>query len=482
MESSLPDSLLAQFSDCLAARVGLHFPRDRWADLTRGIVLAAADLGFHDAATCVRHLLSAELTQSQIEVLASHLTIGETYFFREPRSFEVLARHVLPDLIWSRRADSRSLRIWSAACCTGEEAYSIAILLDQLIPDIADWNITILATDINPRFLRRAAEGLYTEWSFRGVGLDIKERYFVKEPGGFRIIPRIKALVTLSYHNLVEDRFPSIDSNTNAMDVVLCRNVLMYFSPERARVVVAHLHRALCEGGWLIPSAVDGAPPLFAPLVLADIDGASLYRKRTAASPMPSASPPGPILRQAAPTPRAEPVPPAGSRSDGVEAASALHDQGRYGAASELLIGHLAAAPQDVPAMLLLARTYANQGRLAEALQWCTKVVAADRLSAGHHYLLAMIQQEMGTLADAAASLHRALFLDPQFVLAHFASANLARIEGKRAEARKHYRNALGLLEGRPSGDVLPESEGLTVGRLREIARHAAEMIDGGQA
>jgi chemotaxis protein methyltransferase CheR len=130
--------------------------------------------------------------------------------------------------------------------------------------------------------------------------------------------------------------------------------------------------------------------------------------------------------------------------------------------------------------MLLLARTYANQGRLAEALRWCTKGIAADRLSAGHHYLLAMIQQEMGDLAEAAASLHRALFLDSQFVLAHFASANLARIEGRRAEARKHYRNTLRLLDGRAPGDVLPESEGLTVERLREIVRHAAEMVDGG--
>ena len=482
MGSDLPESLLGQFSDYLAARVGLHFPRDRWADLTRGIVLAATDLGFPDAATCVRHLLSAELTQPQIEVLASHLTIGETYFFREPRSFEILTRHVLPDLIWTRRADSRSLRIWSAACCTGEEAYSIAILLDQLIPDIADWNITLLATDINPRFLRRAAEGFYTEWSFRGVAPDIKERYFTREPGGFRIIPRIKALVTFAYHNLVEDRFPSIDSNTNAMDVVLCRNVLMYFSPDRARAVVAHLHRALRDGGWLIPSAVDGAPPLFAPLVLADIEGASLYRKRaTVASPMAPVSAIQPIVPQPAPPPHTEPAESARRGVNGFQAASALHDKGRYGEASEMLIGHLSAEPADVPAMLLLARTYANQGHLAEALQWCTKVVAADRLSAGHHYLLAVIQQEMGALADAAASLHRALFLDPQFVLAHFASANLARIEGKRPEARKHYRNTLELLKGRAPGDVLPESEGLTVERLTQIARHAAEMINGGR-
>jgi chemotaxis protein methyltransferase CheR len=481
MESSLSEALLAQFSDCLAARVGLYFPRDRWPELTRGIDLAAADLGFSDAATCMRHLLSADLTRAQIEVLASHLTVGETYFFREPRSFEVLANRVLPELIQSRQAESRSIRIWSAACCTGEEAYSIAILLDQLIPDLANWNVTILATDINPHFLQRAEEGLYKEWSFRGVGRDIQDRYFTREAGGLRIHPRIRSMVTLSYHNLVEDRFPSIDSNTNAMDVVLCRNVLMYFSPDRARAVVGYLHRALRDGGWLIPSAVDGAPPLFAPFVLADVEGASFYRKREAPPPMVSARHIEPIISQRAPAARSAPSDRSGENgSDAYRAASAFHDQGRYAEASETLIGHLTDEREDVPAMLLLARTYANQGRLAEALQWCLKVIAADRLSAGHYYLLAMIQQEMGELADAAASLHRALFLDSQFVLAHFASANLARIEGKRPEARKHYQNTLRLLEGRPPDDVLPESEGLTVERLREIARHAAGMIDGG--
>ena len=478
MESSLPESLLAQFSDCLADRVGLYFPRDRWIELARGIDLVAADLGFADAATCVRHLLSADLDRARIEALASRFTVGETYFFREPRSFEALAEHVLPALIRSRRADSRSLRIWSAACCTGEEAYSLAILLDRMIPDLADWNVTILATDINPQFLRRAAEGVYGEWSFRGVGRDVRENYFTREPGGgYRILPRIRAMVTLSYHNLVEDRFPSIESNTNGMDVVLCRNVLMYFSPDRARAVVGYLHRALRDGGWLVPSAVDGGPSLFAPFVLADIDGTTLYRKPEEISPAPAE----PTIPAPAPASRPEPVGTVEGGADAYRAAAALHDQGRYGEASEMLTGHLASAPGDVPAMLLLARTYANQGRLAEALQWCTQVVAADRLSAGHHYLLAMIQQEMGALGSAAASLHRALFLDPHFVLAHFASANLARIEGKRPEARKHYRNTLGLLEGRAPGDVLRESEGLTVERLREIARHAAEMIDGGK-
>jgi chemotaxis protein methyltransferase CheR len=485
-QPSLPEPLLAQVSDCLAARIGLHFPRDRWADLERGLGRAAPGLGFDDPAACGRWLLSAELKRPQIEILASHLTIGETYFFREPKAFEALESHVLPELIRARRRSFRSLRLWSAACCTGEEAFSLAILLDRLLPDLARWQITILATDINPQFLERAATGVYNDWSFRGVEPAIRAQYFTKQGGGYAILPRIKAMVTFAYHNLLEDPFPAFESNTNAMDLVLCRNVLMYFSPDCARAVVRHLYRSVIDGGWLLPGSVEAVPPLLEPFVFTNIGGAVLYRKvetASAAGPRPpcAAAPAGGVSSTAAPAPMvfrpastAAPDAVAAVAASPYQAAVTLHQQGRYGEAAEMLATHLAAQPDDAPAILLLARSYANQGRLTEALDWCTKAIAGDRLAAGNHYLLAMIQQELGDLAAAAASLQRALFLEPQRALAQFALANLCRLQGKALEANRHYRNALALLQGRDPDEVLPESEGLTVGRLLlEIGRHA---------
>ncbi len=96
------DALLSQFSHFLGPRLGLHFAPERLRDLERGVITAAAELGFADAAACMRHFLANDLNQSQIEILASHLTIGETYFYREPHTFDVLARHVLPALITQR--------------------------------------------------------------------------------------------------------------------------------------------------------------------------------------------------------------------------------------------------------------------------------------------------------------------------------------------------------------------------------------------
>lgn len=167
MRRTLPSLLLSGLSDFVASRMGLHFPKERWRDLEREVTAAARDLDLPDAESCAHWLLSRTLTQSQTEILASHLTVGETYFFREKKSFEILEQHILPELLRSRRGAEQRLRIWSAGCCTGEEPYSVAMLLERLIPDPEAWHVTLLATDINPRFLRKAAEGVYSEWSFR---------------------------------------------------------------------------------------------------------------------------------------------------------------------------------------------------------------------------------------------------------------------------------------------------------------------------
>ena len=110
----VPDTHWSQLSDFIADAMGLHFPRERWSDLQCGLAGAATEFGFEDVATCTDWLLSAPLTKAQLQTLASHLTIGETYFFREKQTFEVLAHRVLPGLIHSRRGREQRLRLWSA--------------------------------------------------------------------------------------------------------------------------------------------------------------------------------------------------------------------------------------------------------------------------------------------------------------------------------------------------------------------------------
>lgn len=462
----LPDSLLSSLSDFLAAQTGLYFPKKRWGDLERGIVAAACQFGLPDAQTCARRLLSAPLTRSQIEVLASHLTVGETYFFREKRSFEVLEQHILPELLHAHEYTGRRLRIWSAGCSTGEEAYSIAMLLDRLIPDSEKWNVTILATDINPTFLGKAAQGVYGEWSFRGTPAWIRTQHFKHGKNArFEIQPRIRKRVTFSYLNLADDVYPSLTNNTNAMDMIFCRNVLMYFTAAQAQKVIENLHRSLVYGGWLIVSPAETSNSLFSRFIAVGFPGAVLYRKPADAE--------SPAVATAYPAVAAgllsETLAPESLVGDAA-LATPLH-------AVPLNLDHPAVQSDELPPFAVnasaapsrTARACANQGRLAEAAEWCGKAIAADKLNPSHLYLLATIRQEQGQYDRAVQSLMRALYLDPDFVLAHFALGNLCLAQDRRREAERHFRNALALLHQRPRDEILPESDGLSAARLVEI-------------
>jgi chemotaxis protein methyltransferase CheR len=472
MRHSLDDHQLSGLSEFLAARTGLHFPRERWEDLRRGIASAARELDQPDAESCIRWLLSAPVTQNLIEALANHLTVGETYFFRERRSFEVLEEHVLPELL-SRRQGQRRLRIWSAGCCTGEEPYSVAMLLDRLIPDLRRWDVTILATDINPRFLRQAAQGAYSEWSFRDTPAWVRERYFRKRRDGrYEIHPRIRGMVTFSYLNLAADVYPSFLNSTDAMDVIFCRNVLMYFAADRVKEVVQNLYRSLTDGGWLIVGPAETSHTVFAAFMGVEFPGAILYRKFVGAWTRAAAvGHPAPVwVGQAAVSdPPALVAPPMPAVEDTTLTAGpdeAPPEPDHPVAEPE---ASLPPTPADHEEPSLMARVCANRGRLDEAIAWCEKAIAADKLNPAHHYLFASIQQERGQNDVATRSLRQALYLDPDFVLAHFALGNLHRSQGKRREAERHFRNALSLLRARPHDQVLPESEGLTAGRLGEI-------------
>jgi len=502
MTDRIPDTLLLKLSEFVADRIGLHFPKKRWGDLERKISSAAREFGFKDAESCAGWLLSSALTKSQIDILASHLTIGETYFFRQKKSFEVLEEHILPELIHSRRGTEQHLRIWSVGCSTGEEAYSLAILLSKLIPDRKDWNITILATDINPHFLTKASEGVYSEWSFRDTPQWVKERYFTKRDDGlFEILSTIKEMVTFSCHNLAEDTYPSLLNTTNAMDIIFCRNVLMYFTPECEKKVIDKLYNSLVDDGWLIVSPSETSHVLFSQFTTVDFPNAIFYRK---AGSMPQtvdflqAGPdeeanvslqttPGFVTeikpevtfsgeyKKILPKQPGLSLPPVIEEQKTAEPqtpyteAQALYMHGRYAETVDRILKLIADDQKDSKATTLLARAYANQGRLDEALEWCEKAIAADKLNSGLHYLRAAILQEQGSIDDAVIPLKQALYLDQNFVLAHFALGDLAMRQGRRRESNKHFRNALMLLRGYDHEDILPESEGITAGRLSEI-------------
>ncbi len=508
MTRTINDQLLSQFSEFVTARFGLHFPRKRWRDLARKAVAAGEQFGYPDPSACIRWLLSTQLTRSELDTLAGCLTIGETYFFREQKSFDLLESQILPALISSRRGKEQRLRIWSAGCSTGEEAYSIAILLRKMIPDLPEWHITILATDLNPCSLRKAVRGEYSDWSFRGVSRGLKERYFTRNgEGRFEVAAAVRKMVTFTQLNLAEDPFPSLSNNTNAMDIIFCRNVLMYFAAERMAKTVEQFHHSLVAGGWLLVSPCETSHTLFRRFETVSFQDAVMYRKEghgkpalpasplyAGGTPMVSLSPPEAVSWTAPPPPSipppVQPVPapetvqPAVAHSSPYDEALALYRKGLYGEAATKLSGLAAKGARGSgpaghgKAAALLARIFANQGEFAKAREWTEQAIAVNKLDPELRYLQAIIFQEEGAVEAAVAALKKTLYLDQGFVLAHFALANLSQQRGKAKEAARHLENAAALLGGYGDDDLLPGSDGLSARRLGEII--AATMASAG--
>jgi chemotaxis protein methyltransferase CheR len=284
------------------------------------------------------------------------------------------------------------------------------------------------------------------------------------------------------------------------MDMILCRNVLMYFAPERARKTVYKFRGALIDGGWLIASPSEASHQLFSQFTMVRLREAILYQKGTTeghrgahgsrATEAANVSLPAPVEALAEPAAEISPLEASEANALGQEPAHAtegadckleapysalyaeafrLYGRGLYEEAAEKLSLCLLEEGDKTKAMALIARIYANQGKLAEALERCEKALAGDRLNPALHFLQGMILQEQGALDDARASLKRTLYLDQNFTLAHFALGSLALQQERYNESNKHFSNALLILSAYRPEDVLPESDGLTAGRLIEM-------------
>lgn len=460
-------------------RTGLHFPPERWADLERGLTQVARDAGYRDVRAYAVFLLGRDLHTADVEALAGSLTNAETHFFRYPRAMEFLGTTFLPELIAAKRRGNHQLRIWSAGCATGEEPYTLAILLHRLIPDLADWQITIVGTDLNPQVLAKAEQGVYTDWSFRDTPAWVRPLYFLERPhGNCKIRPELKRLVEFSYHNLADDDYPSILNNTNAMDLIVCRNVLLYFAPARIPPVIRRFHRALVDGGHLVIGSVEASQIPFDEFLPVTAAGIELYRKT---SDRPGAGAPRMKAAAIAPTLPTTPVAPAAPRRTPAKPAAPvpspvpatpqeLFATGCYREARAQLLAAMARSPGPTAASaMLLAHCHANLGELAEALGWCDRALALAKSNPAHHFLRASILLELHRDEEALLALRKVLYLDPDHVLAHYTLANVQRRHNRRPSAAQHLDQVRQLLAHRDEREELPESGGLTVGRLNAL-------------
>ncbi|MBC2581451.1 protein-glutamate O-methyltransferase CheR [Clostridium sp. DJ247] len=469
MNKNIPKDVLQCLNKFVEAKFGLYFQEERFIDLIRGLIKASKEKNVH-IEEYINLILSNRLSSEEFKTLITCLTIGETYFFRDKKLFEIIRKKILPELIDKRKYSSRSLKIWSAGCSSGEEAYSIAILIKELIHDYEAWNIKIVATDINEIFLNKARNAVYTDWSFRGVDLSFKNKYFKKIDNiHYKLKDDVVKLVEFHNLNLADNNCISVDYINNDVDIIFCRNVLMYFNKHRAQEIIKGFYNIITDGGWLISAPTESLYLNDTAFVPVNINGTFLYCKNNKKDNLAELPSKDFILKDYM-----------SIKSEKLENSIGLIKNNNI----ILEMPEVKAIDISVPKDLskkhkpnsndyeTLARSYANEGKLEEALKWCEQAICQDKISSRLYHLLASIQQELGNIDEAVLSLKKAIYLDSDFIIAYFDLGNLYLKQEKLKEAFKNFQTTGELLNRFNEEETIPYSENITVGMLKQIIKN----------
>lgn len=248
VEVILNNSEWSILRDFIYKSTGLYFSEDKKSYIQKRLTIAMDNLGIENFWEYLKKLETEKVVFNKLLEL---VTTNETYFFRDIPQLEMFSKDVLPELL-NRKAqiDDFRLKIWSAGCSTGEEPYTIAIILKERLEYLDDWETEIVGTDISERVLKLAQDGVYMPRSLKDVPEYIKLRYFEYNSGEklYKLRNEIKKMVTFKYLNLYDESKMRLMKN---YDVIFCRNVLIYFDEDARKKVVEYFYDALNPGGYI---------------------------------------------------------------------------------------------------------------------------------------------------------------------------------------------------------------------------------------
>ncbi len=486
-----------RFRAVIARHLGLGFAEARFGELA-DVLERLAGTNLDEVEGYLDRLDRPGVRLEDLRSLARHLTVGETYFFRSPAQFRALAEVTLPPRL-SSRSGPRPLRLLSAGCSSGEEAYSLAMVVHDRLVDPA-WRVSILGVDVNPAALERARLARYTDWSLRETSDDLRRRWFQAVGREHTLDPSIRGAVRFEERNLMDE-----DRDLwarEAYDAIFCRNVIMYFTPERAREVVGRMARALAPGGHLFLGHAETLRGVSQDFHLCHTHGIFYYQRREAEPRRVATPAPAPpraevadlfagatempwietvrrsterIRALSAARPTATPSPASGGATarfgTDVHRAIELLESERFADALECLDG----LPQDTrcdPDLLLLrAVLLTHSGQLDAAEAVCAQLRGIDELSAGAHYLLALCREGAGDRESAVENDQVAAYLDPGFAMPRLHLGLLARRAGDLRGARRELEQALVLLDREDASRVLLFGGGFTRDTLTRLCR-----------
>lgn len=385
----------------------------------------------------------------ELRALLDLVTISETYFFRNEPQFEVFRDYVIPKWVEKKTGKSglRTLKIWSAGCSTGEEPYTLAMILKESLPCFDQQDLSIVATDINRQALKAAGVGVYGSRSVQHVPEHLMGRFFSGKGQKYWLEGEIKQMVRFESHNLATD--PYTLPGLLDVDCIFCRNVTIYFDPKTLKRVIAQFTDCLAPDGYLFIGHAETLWGISNDFEAIEFPQTFLYQKR--AEPSPKAS------RFHIPLPSVVSQTPDRSRRTRLADAPAwrAHDA------------------QANDALLQQATDLANRGDYQKALDQLRGLVKEDNLWTSAHYLMGVLLTKLEKYEEAIGAFRHVLYIDEKLAIGYYHLGNLYRFLGQDAQAKKEYTHCLKLLKMTDDSKPVPLSEGLTVGVMTYATERA---------
>ncbi|MEO5361420.1 MAG: tetratricopeptide repeat protein [Nitrospirota bacterium] len=484
---------MAYIQEFISERTGLSVS-DK--DLKSTVTSRMKDLGFEYVDEYCRFLeTDTPKSKDEWKQLCQIITTGESFFFRDKGQFYLIRNTVIKDILNTNK-DRRTLRIWSAGCSTGEEPYSLAITVLELLPDLNHWDVIIIGSDINEDAIEKARKGLYSDWSFRMVDPTIISTYFKRRKDMYELDEQVRRLVVFKPLNLIRDNFPDTAAGICDIDLIICRNVFIYFQPENIALALGKLSQTLNKAGYLITGHAElqsvklpsGLVPITYPQSVVyrrlidrpveELRQQEIFKpvkqisviniKKNVKIDMPVSAPQKTTSYKKA-----------AAYSDKVKndlkvlpgealyaEAQAMYKEGKYPLVIDKAERFLKDNPRHYGAHVLAAQAYANTGDLERAAVYCTNAIGINSLRKEPYYMLAHIAEEQGNTDQAVEMFKRVIYLDAGCVPAYIELSTIYEHEGDTKRGFKLRESAVKILEGLPADSSVEFYDDMKAGEL----------------
>ena len=468
------------FLDFFSKEYGLNIHDHQLDNLREAIKVTCINHDYLEPEILLQKIISEPFCQERL-FLIEKITIDESYFFRDEFQIDFLRNEFLPKLIEQKRClGDKQIRIWSAGCSTGQEIYSLTILLHQLLPDYDSWNLHLIGTDINYQSLNQAKEAEYNAWGIR-TNTD-----FINNSGYFSCLAEdryvvndfIKDKVKFSYLNLAEETFPSIMQGICALDLILCRNVFIYFDSVTIKKTSHKFFDSLNVDGILMLSVTDPLN-LSCDLFTTEQSGDVFYfKKKTVAL-----SYDDPIVVE-------------NKNNNKLLVADKVIPQADLSNVKQSIINAMAIADwqsaliQAEKALLVYegeaelyqfkAKCLTNLGKMAEARVACEQSIHYDSVEAHSYLLYGLILMQLGMLVDAEKAFRQTIFLNYAFMEAHYQLGQVLLYKGQKKDAIKSIQNALAIAAQEKPERPIHNVISLTYSSFSEVMKNELELIEKG--